>query len=52
MWVPDRHRVKEFPLDNPVGRIAGIGDRRSELFSNSFCYFSVAGEGFEKRISS
>ena len=41
-----RTLIEEFPLDNPGGWVAGIGDGGSELFSKSCCYFSVAGEEF------
>ena len=41
-----RTLLKKFPLDNLRGRVAGMEDRTAELFSESRCYFSVAGEGF------
>ena len=36
----------EFPPDNPGGLVGGMGDSRGELFSKSYCYFNIVGEGF------
>ena len=39
----------EFPPDNPGGRISSMGDSGGELFSESCCYFYVAGEAFGRK---
>ena len=38
--------LKEFSLDNPGERVAGMGNRGGELFSKSCYYFTVVDEGF------
>ena len=36
--------LKEPPLDNPGGRVAGMGNWTGKLFNKSRSYFSDAGE--------
>ena len=45
-----RTLFKEPPLENPSGRVTGMGDRGGELFSKSSSYFSVLVSDVEKKV--